>query len=104
MKIIISENKIEKIALKWLDKTYGDLEIVDEKKYPENIDYRKGGEMIFNYNIKTNVVYINNSFIWFDLRNHFGMTYKQIQRLTKKWIEDRFGLKVSETITWPTHD
>lgn len=103
MKIIITESKIEKIAFKWLDDVYGDLDVIDIKKYPQDIQYEKNGEMIFNYNIRTRNVFINNSLIWSDLKNYFNMSYDQIKVLTKKWVEDRFGLSVTATLTYPDY-
>jgi predicted 3-demethylubiquinone-9 3-methyltransferase (glyoxalase superfamily) len=103
MKFIISESRIEKIAIQWLDDNYGDLDVIDIRQYPEDIQYEKNGEMIFNFNIRTHNVYINNSFIWSDLKHYFNMSYEQIQVLTKKWVEDRFGIPVSTTLTYPDY-
>ena len=103
MRIIISESKIEKIAFKWLDDVYGDLDVIDIKHYPEDIQYEKNGEMVFNYNIRTHNVFITNSLIWSDLKNYFNMSYDQIKELTKKWVETRFGLKVTSTLTYPDY-
>jgi len=37
MKIIITESKLEKAAIKWLNDNYGDLEPFETEKYPDYI-------------------------------------------------------------------
>ena len=104
MKFIITESKRELMAFKWLNDNYGDLEIIDIKKYPEDIQYNKDGQMIFNYNIKTHNVFILNQPIWSFLTYFFGFTYDEVRDLTKKWVEDRFGLEVQTTLTYPKYE
>jgi len=98
MKIIITESKLEKAAINWLNKNYGDLEPYDNIKYPNYILYKKGDEVIFEYNKKSGSVYVNYDEIWSFFKSFFGMEYLQIQDITKRWVEEHYNLKV--TTTW----
>jgi hypothetical protein len=47
MKLIITENRLERIAIKWLNNNYGDLEPFESEKYPDYIFYKKGFKHMF---------------------------------------------------------
>ena len=99
MKIIITENKLEQVALSWLNKSYGDLEQFDSpRQYPDNLFYRKDNKIIFDYNIKNGYVYVSYSEIWSFLVSFFGIDYHQIINLIKMWIEERYDLDVTRII------
>jgi hypothetical protein len=99
MKIIITESRLGQIAINWLNKNYGDLEPYETGKYPEYIFYKKGDEIIFDYNKKNGFVNVNYDEIWSYFQSFFGMEYKQIQDLTKVWVEERYNLRVTTTKT-----
>ena len=98
MKLIITDSKLEKAAIKWLNDNYGDLEPYETEKYSDYIFYRKGNEIIFDYNKKNGNVYVNYEEIWSFFESFFGMEYEQIQEITKIWVEERYNLRV--TTTW----
>ena len=97
MKIIITENKLEQVAINWLNKNYGDLEPFETDKYPYHIFYRKGDKIIFGYNKKNGVVSISYEEIWSFFESFFGMNYQQIGELTEVWVEERYNLDVTST-------
>ena len=99
MKIIITENKLNQIGIKWLNKHFGDLKPFETNKYSDYIFYQKGKEIIFDYNKKNGDVYINYDEIWSFFRTVFGMEYQQIQDITKAWVEERYKLRVTTTVT-----
>jgi hypothetical protein len=95
MKIIITESRRDSLALNWLNKKYGDLEQFDSsRQYPDYLFYRKDNKIIFDYNKKNGVVYINYGEIWSFFESVFGMNYQQIQDLTKAWVEERYKLEI----------
>jgi len=98
MKIIITENRLEQIAINWLNKNYGDLEEFETTKYPDFIFYRKGDKIIFDYNKKNGEVYVDYTEIWSFFESYFGMNHQKIQALTKAWVEERYNLRVTTTI------
>jgi hypothetical protein len=97
MKIIITENKLEKAAISWLNKNYGDLEPFETGKIPDYIFYLKGKKIIFDYNKENKIVFVNYNEIWSFLKMFFNMNTKQIQQLTKIWVEEHYNLKVFAT-------
>jgi hypothetical protein len=97
MKVIITENKRDRIALKWLDNNYGDLKPFETEKYPNYIFYKKGDEVMFEYNKENGVVFINYDDVWSFFESFFDMGYKQIQNITKLWVEENYNLRVSTT-------
>jgi len=99
MKIIITENKIEKVAINWLNKKYGDLESIETEKHPDYIFYKKDDEVIFDYNKKNGDVYIDYDRIWSFFKLVFDMNNQQIQDLTKVWVEEHYNLRVRTTTT-----
>ena len=100
MKIIITENKLERVAINWLNKNYGDLEPFETGKYPDFIFYKKGDKIIFDYDKKYGVVSISYDEIWLFFESYFGMNQQQIQDLTKVWVEEHYKLGVTTTIKW----
>ncbi len=94
---VIKENKLNQIAVKWLNDEYGDLIPFETEKYPNHIFYRKGKEIIFDYNKKNGNVYVDYNEIWSFLQSMFGMEYQQIQDLTKEWVEEHYKLRVTTT-------
>jgi hypothetical protein len=97
MKIIITESKIEKVALNWLNDEYGDLEPYDSEKYPGYIFYIKGNKIIFDYHKESGEVFVSGNEIWSFFKMYFGMSYEQIQKVTMEWIEENYNLIVSST-------
>jgi hypothetical protein len=97
MKFVITENKLERLAIKWLNENYGDLEPFETEKYPDYIFYRKGDEVIFDYNKKNKVVYVSYDEIWSFFESFFGMDYQQIRDITKDWVEEHYKLRVTTT-------
>ncbi len=96
MKIIITENKLEQVAINWLNKNYGDLEEFDmPRQYPNYLYYKKGDKIIFSYNKKNRDVYISYDEIWSIFVSFFGMNNQQIRDLTKRWVEERYNLDVT---------
>ena len=98
MKIIITENKLERVAINWLNKNYGDLELFETEIYPDFLFYRKGDKVIFDYNKKNGEVYISYDEIWSFFESYFGMNFQQIQYLTKVWVEEQYKLGVTTTM------
>jgi hypothetical protein len=59
----------------------------------------KNGKCILQHDKKTGVVYLNYYEIWSFLESFFSMDYKQIQALTKRWVEElyKFTLKTTRS-------
>jgi hypothetical protein len=94
MKLIITENKLERIIVKWLNSEYGDLEPYETNEHPNYIFFIKNGEVVFDYNKKNGVVIVSFNHIWSFLSSFFGLDNEDIKDLTKDWVEEHYKLRV----------
>jgi hypothetical protein len=97
MKILITESKLERVAINWLNDNYGDLEPYETEKYPNQVFYRKGKEIIFVYNKKNGQVIVNYREVWSFFKSFLGLETEQVRDLTKVWVEERYNLRVTTT-------
>ena len=130
MKVLITENKLEKVLKdKGTEKTikllggwenfcnvfkidspmdflhlFDDLEQVQSEEY-ENYTlfrYKKGNNYMI-YDRKNEVVLINYDEIWSFLNDKFGLNYTEIQSLTEEWLDEVYNLR-KVTRVWRTED
>ena len=76
MKVIISESRLEKTAIHWLNKNFGDLEKFTTNRIPSAIFYRtkEGKEIIFEYDSHYETIYVSKEYVWLFLMDMFGLT------------------------------
>jgi hypothetical protein len=97
MKIIITENKIYNIAKKQLTKRFGNLTPVEYDSYPNRLFYvDEKGNLYFELTDWHDEVMVDYDTIWSFLEDTFQLEYRQIQQLTKEWIEEYYNLEVGE--------
>ena len=120
MKVLITENKLEKVLKdKGTDKTikllggwenfcnvfkidspmdflhlFDDLEQVqsEEKDYRLLFRYKKGNNYMI-YDREKKVVYISYYKIWSFLEDNFGLNYSEIKSLTQGWLDEVYNLR-----------
>ena len=120
MKIIITENKLEKVLKQSGTKKtiellggwdnfckvfniegpmdflhlFDDMEVVqsEEKKHWTLFRYEKGNNLMV-YDRKYKDVYISNKEIWSFLDGKFDLTYPVAQAVTKKWLAEVYNLR-----------
>ena len=128
MKIIITENKLEKVLKKSGTKKtidilggwenfckvfkiespmdflhlFDDLEEVqsEKKEYFTLFRYEKGNNLMI-YDRKSKEVYISNKEIWSFLDGKFDLTYLVVQAVTKKWLGEVYNLRGITTENGP---
>ena len=96
MKYIITENKLDTVIFKFLDTEYGALE---QKKgeytdivfhFPNEeygvLGWEKSGVLYVYYEIRD------------EISNYFGLKKVDSLEVIGKWVEDRYNLKVIDTI------
>ena len=103
MKIIISENKLDRVISKWLSNQYGDLDIYDHDTQPWCLYVDKNGEVIFLYQNNDKELYVAKNVIKF-LCNIFFIDEKQIQSICGNWFEEHKGLVTNRTLSWDFSD
>jgi hypothetical protein len=99
MKIIITENKLDRVISKWLSKNYSKMDIYDHDNQPWHLYVDKNGEVIFLYQNNDKELYVAKSVIKF-LYNIFSIDEKQIQSVIANWFEEHKGLKTYKTLSW----
>jgi len=86
------KNKLDKVALTWLNNNFGDLKPVvkDDKTIYINEDRLV---LFYYYQDKKNgCVYINYDEIWSFLKSIFGLESKQIEDIIKQWLGETYNL------------
>ena len=93
MKYILTESKLEKAIIHFLNKGYGDLTEYKDDEYPNYILYVKDNKVYMDYDIETGVLWVNYGTIWKDLENWFSMDDNDIEYVIKKWVEVAYNLR-----------
>jgi len=92
----MTDNLKHKI-IQYLNYEFNNLEQFEMEKYPDYIFFMKDGEVIFYYNKKNGYVGVSYDKIWSFLESFFGLEYKEIQDITKEWVEEHYKLRVTTT-------
>jgi len=95
MKYIITENKLNNVALSWMNKNFSpdQLEIVKSEKYPDSIFFMKNGSVFMEQDKKIKYFYFDYDDIWSFFKSFFGMEHEQIQEVLSYWLEETLKLK-----------
>ena len=73
---------------------FNDLDVVQsEEKQDWTLFRYKKHENLMIYDRKNEIVYINYYEIWSVLEDKFGLKYSETQRLTKIWLDEVYNLK-----------
>ncbi len=98
MKIIITENKLNSVVLKWLDREFGNLTKVSKDDQIQYVD--QDGYPLIKYLIHTKyIVFVDYYRIWRMVGNIFGMGFQQVQDILKIWLEETYNLKGCTPVT-----
>ena len=95
MKFIITQNKLNNVALSWMNKNFSpnQLEIVTSEKYPNSVFFKKDGVVVMEQNKKNKDFYFDYDKIWGFFESFFGMEYEQIREVLRYWLEETFKLE-----------
>jgi hypothetical protein len=106
MKYMITENKINQVALKWLNNNFGDLTklVKDDRTFYVDKDQKP---LFYYYQHSSNeFININYDRIWVFLKFMFGMEYPQTRDVIRYWLKETYnlrGLKPMYT-QWPMEE
>ena len=100
MKYIITESKLEQIAIKYLNKMYGDLEEYRREDFPDSVFFIKDKKVYMELNLKNDDLYVSYGTIWLDLENTFSLEFDDIQSIIKKWVEETYKLRGVTPLRW----
>ena len=90
-------NKLETIAINWLNKNYNPMEPFIMEEYPDYIFHMKDGKCVLQHNKKNGYVYVSYSEIWSFFESYFSMSNQQIKDITKIWVEEHHKMGVTST-------
>ena len=93
MKYIITENKLEKAIIHFLNKRYGDLKVYKTYKYPDSVFFVKNRKIYMDQDLENGDLFVDHTTIWLDLENLFSLEYDDIQSVIKKWVEEAYNIK-----------
>ena len=93
MKYIITENKMEKVILHFLNKRYGDLKVYKTYKYPNSIFYIKDKKIYMEHDLENDNLWVDYDTIWTELGNLFSLKYNEIHSIITKWVEEAYNLR-----------
>ena len=95
MKFIITESKLQKAALLWMNNNFSpdQLEVVESPKYPNSISYKKNGIVVMEQDKKNKDFWFDYDEIWSFFESFFPMEYEEMQGVLKIWLEETFNLK-----------
>ena len=95
MKFIITESKLQKAALLWMNKNFSpdQLEVVEHPDYPDSIFYKKNGIVVMEQDKKNKEFWFSYNQIWSFFESFFTMEYEEIQGLLDIWLDEAFKLK-----------
>jgi hypothetical protein len=94
MKIIITESKLHKVALKWMNQNFNpdQLEVINHPDYPNSIFYRKNGKVVMEQDKKNEIFWFDYEDIWSFFKSFFGMEHQEIQDVLRYWLDEAFKL------------
>jgi hypothetical protein len=97
MKIVITENRLEKLAIKFLNNTfpnfYEDVNYTtDSVGEHKRIEYRAGDGVIMIYGFTNQVLYICGDIV--DVIRVIFEDLELVKKIVKKWFEEKFELPV----------
>jgi hypothetical protein len=93
MKYIITENKLEQVILRFLNKGYGDLTEYRTDEHPNSIFYIKDKKVYMEQNLKNGKLWVDYYTIWVDLEGWFSLEYDDIQSVITKWVEESYNMR-----------
>ena len=95
MKFIITENKLNNVALSWMNKNFSpdQLEIVTSEKYPNSIFFKKNGVVVMEQDKENKYFWFDYGQIWLFFESFFDMKHVQIQGVLRYWLEETLKLE-----------
>jgi hypothetical protein len=93
MKYIITENKMERVIIHFLNTGWGDLTEYRTDEYPDSIFYIRDGEIYMEQDLENKNLWVDYDTIWKDLREWFSLEYEDIQQVITKWVGEAYNIR-----------
>ena len=75
---------------------FNDMDVAQSKKIPQVTLFRYGPQKIMLLDKRQWLdpeIQVDSDTIWFPLKNYFGMSYLDSQKILKKWLKDSYGVE-----------
>lgn len=97
MKLIITEDKMNNVVTKWLNKDYGDLRKSASPGSFNFIHYKDENNVtVFLFNRNTGIVTITNKTLYHYLKDMFGLSGYELNDILIPWFEQSYNLHVEK--------
>jgi hypothetical protein len=93
MKLIISENRIYDLSIKWLDKNFNNLDEITGDVDSNYRYFRKDGRVVMEYKIQHKRLIVSEE-ITDIMENVFGLNWVVAGSLIKSWFQNTYKYKV----------
>ena len=92
MKYIITENKLDKVVLTWLNNNFGNLTPIVKRNKTQYVNDNELPLFYYHQDNKNGFVYVNSKILWSSLETLFNMEYEQIQDVIKHWLKKTYNI------------
>ena len=92
MKYIITENKLDKVVLTWLNNNFGNLTPIVKRNKTYYVNDDKLPLFYYHQDNKNGFVNVNSKILWSSLETLFNMEYEQIQDVIKHWLKKTYNI------------
>jgi hypothetical protein len=102
MKIIITENKLKRLSVTWLNDRVGPLIGHEVDRLPEYYHFRYKGlddsMPIFDYDTRKgkNIIYFKDRQLVRLLQSYFPLNEKESMEVIQKWLEEFYNLDINK--------
>ena len=101
MKYIITESKLEKTAIHYLNEMYGDLKENRTDKWPDSTFFIKDKKVYMERDLINNDLWVDYYSIWDDLETVFSFENSKIKDIITKWVDETYNIKgVKPDVSW----
>jgi hypothetical protein len=94
MDIQVNKHQLERVVIKWLNMYYGNLTTKKHNNYRDRMVFyvNNNNEVMMEYSTDYRRIHIHNN-IWSKIESLFHLNYRDIQLITKIWLEEDYKLK-----------
>jgi hypothetical protein len=96
MKVIITEDKRNRLAINWLEDVFPNLKKYRFPGYDDEVFVMDNDMVKISYNTTIKKLFIKDD-IWDPLRSWFGYTEDEIGELLLNWANKKFGFRAKKS-------
>lgn len=94
MKILINENKVDKLIGNWLETEFGGLGHKVSVNYPDQYYFIKNGNVVMDYYGKYSRLCVDDNIVNFIIKM-FGKSWVESKDIVGEWFQNSYNLDVN---------